>query len=156
MGCGIESAMIPKYPIRLVALVTALLFVVPVASAKTSGVFRGILVESPQGETPDRFVYLRSRNGSMRKVDTSKAQVAYDESVPKDQQTGAAADALKPGADVRITAEQESDGEWHASRIEIMGSQAKKQMFMDDDQDDDDGYQLQPMGSNRPVIRKGL
>jgi translation elongation factor EF-G len=95
----------------------------------------------------------------MRKVETSKAQVAYDESVPKEQQMGAASEALKPGADVRITAEQASDGEWHATRIDIMGSQATKQMFMDndnDDQDDEDLYQLQLNGSNRPILRKGL
>ena len=147
----------PKYSARLVALLTALLFVVPASSAKTSGVFRGILVESPQGEQAAGFVYLRARNGSMRKVETSKAQVAYDESVPKEQQTGAATDALKPGADVRITAEQEGDGEWHASRIEIMGSRASRQLFTPDDQgDDEDDYQLQPTGSNRPVIRKGV
>jgi hypothetical protein len=156
MWRGIEFRMNRKYSTRLVTLLAALLFVVPALSAKTSGVFRGILVENPHGQTPDGFVYLRARNGTMRKVETSKATVAYDESVPKEQQTGAAAEALKPGADVRITAEQEGDGEWHASRIDIMGSQASQQMFMDDDQDDDDGYQLQPVGSTRPVIRKGM
>jgi hypothetical protein len=148
-----------KYPIRPAALMLALLFLVPLMAANTSGVFRGVLVESPKGEQPNGFVYLRARNGSMRKVETSKAQVAYDESVPKEQQMGAASEALKPGTDVRITAEQASDGEWHASRIDIMGSQATKQMFMDNDdqdQDDQDLYQLQLNGSNRPILRKGL
>jgi hypothetical protein len=146
-------------PIRPVALMLALLFFVPLMAANTSGVFRGVLVESPKGEQANGFVFLRARNGSMRKVETSKAQVAYDESVPKEQQMGAASEALKPGADVRITAEQASDGEWHATRIDIMGSQATKQMFMDndnDDQDDEDLYQLQLNGSNRPILRKGL
>ena len=50
LGGGIEFPMNPKYPTRLVALLTALLFVVPAIYAKTSGVFRGILVENPQGE----------------------------------------------------------------------------------------------------------
>jgi hypothetical protein len=147
-----------KYPIRPVALMLALLFFVPLLAANTSGVFRGVLVENPKGEQAHGFVFLRARNGSMRKVETSKAQVAYDESVPKEQQMGAPSDALKPGADVRVTAEQSSDGEWHASRIDIMSSQATK-MFMDndnDDQDDEDMYQLQLNGSNRPILRKGL
>jgi hypothetical protein len=113
-------------------------------------------VENPKGEPSSGFEYLRARNGNTRKVETSKAIVAYDESVPKEQQLGAAADALKPGADVRITAQQEADGEWHASRIDILGARATKQNFMDDDQDDEDGYQLQPIDSNRPVLRKGL
>jgi len=145
-----------KYPTRLVALVVALFFVVPLMAANTSGMFRGVLVENPKGEPSSGFVYLRARNGNTRKVETSKAIVAYDESVPKEQQLGAAADALKPGADVRITAQQEADGEWHASRIDILGARATKQNFMDDDQDDEDGYQLQPIDSNRPVLRKGL
>ncbi len=146
-----------KYPTRLLALAMGLFFVVPQMAANTSGMFRGILVEGPKGEPSSGFVYLRARNGNTRKVETSKAVVAYDASVPKEQQTGAAADALKPGADVRITAEQEADGEWHASRIDIMSARSTKQLFMDnDDQDDDDGYQLQPVDSNRPVIRKGL
>jgi hypothetical protein len=148
-----------RYPIRPVALMLALLFLVPLMAANTSGVFRGVLVESPKGEQANGFVFLRARNGTMRKVETSKAQVAFDESVPKEQQMGAASEALKPGADVRITAEQASDGEWHASRIDIMGTQATKQMFMDnenDDQDDLDLYQLQLNGSNRPILRKGL
>ena len=146
-------------PIRPVALMMALLFFVPLMAANTSGVFRGVLVESPKGERANGFVFLRARNGSMRKVETSKAQVAYDESVPKEQQMGAPSEALKPGADVRVTAEQSSDGEWHASRIDIMSSQATNQMFMDndnDDQDDEDMYQLQLNGSNRPILRKGL
>ena len=153
-------AMTRKYPIRPVALMLALLFIVPLMAANTSGVFRGVLVESPKGEQANGFLYLRARNGSMRKVETSKAQVAFDDSVPKEQQMGAPSDALKPGADVRITAEQASDGEWRASRIDIMGSQATKQknMFLDndnDDQDDEDLYQLQLNGSNRPILRKG-
>ena len=148
--------MMRKYPNRLAALLAMMFFVVPLMSANTSGVFRGVLVENPHSEQGTGFVYLRARNGSMRKVETSKAQVAFDESVPKEQQVGAAADALKPGADVRITAEQESDGEWHATRIDIMSMDATKQMFMDNDQDDDDDvYQMQLKGSNRPVLRKG-
>jgi hypothetical protein len=152
-------AMTRKDPIRPVALMLALLFLVPLMAANTSGVFRGVLVESPKGEQASGFVFLRARNGSMRKVETSKAQVAYDESVPKEQQMAAASDALKPGADVRITAEQASDGEWHASRIDIMSLDATRQMYMDngnDDQDDQDLYQLQLNGSNRPILRKGL
>ena len=144
-----------KHQTRPLALLLALLFIVPLLSANTSGVFRGILVEDPHGSSKG-FLYLRSHNGNMRRVETSKATVAFDESVPKEQQMGAAADALKPGADVRITAEQEGDGEWHASRIDIMGTQATNQMFMDDDQDDENGYELQPSTSNRPVLRKGM
>ena len=133
----------------------AILFVMPLMGAKTPGIFRGVLMEIPQGEPTTGFVYLRARNGNMRKVEIAKAVIAYDASVPKEQQTTAPSDALKPGADVRITAEQEGDGEWHASRIDIMGSQTMKQQMSTDDDDDDDGYTIDPYGSTRPVIRKG-
>lgn len=112
-------------------------------------------MDIPQGEPTTGFVYLKARNGNMRKVEMTKAVIAYDDSVPKEQQTTAAREALKPGVDVRITAEQEGDGEWHASRIDIMGSQTiKQQMSTDDDDSDDDGYTIDQY-STRPVIRKG-
>ncbi len=140
---------------RAAASLLMLLFVLPLGAANTPGVFRGVLVENPEGAPASGYLYLRSRNGNVRKVEMSKAVVAYDESVPKEQQTIAAAEALKPGADVRVTASQESDGEWHASRIDILGADAAKPSSQDtDDPDEDDGYQLQPYGSNRPVIRK--
>jgi hypothetical protein len=144
-----------SYISRLAVSFMTLLFVLPVVAANTPGVFRGVLVEGPQGESGAGFVYLRSRNGNVRKVETTKAVVAYDDAVPKDQQTSSAAEALKPGTDVRITAEQTADGEWHASRIDILGNEAPKPASSDtDDPDDDDGYSLIPYGSNRPVLRK--
>ena len=112
-------------------------------------------MDIPQGEPTTGFVYLKARNGNMRKVEMTRAVIAYDDSVPKEQQTTAASEALKPGVDVRITAEQEGDGEWHASRIDILGSQTiKQQMSTDDDDNDDDGYTIDQY-STRPVIRKG-
>ncbi len=145
-------------PFRIAAFLVSLLFVLPLGAAKTPGVFRGTLVENPTGTPITGYLFLRSRNGNVRRVEMSKAVVAYDESVPKEQQVQAASEALKPGADVRVTAEQEGDGEWHASRIEILASNSTPQSIEDFDHDqnndDDDGYVLQQPGSNRPVVRK--
>ena len=52
------------------------------------------------------------------------AHVEYDEDVPAASRSRNPQDALKPGVEVRITAEQGSDGEWRASRIEILDSGA--------------------------------
>lgn len=133
-----------------------LLLVLPLCadSGATPGIFRGVLVEDPSGSQSAGFIYLRSRNGNVRRVEASKAVVAYDESVPKEKQTQGAQQALKPGADVRVTAEQQSDGEWHASRIDILGNENTTQNTQDTDDPDDDGYQLQPPGSHRPILRK--
>ena len=56
----------------------------------------------------------------MRRVDISNASIGYDESVPRDQQKPTAREHLQPGADVRVTAEQDSRGEWHASRVDVV------------------------------------
>ena len=63
---------------------------------------------------------MRSRNGGIRRVDISRAAIGYDETVPADQRKPSAGEQLVIGAEVRITAEQDSDGEWRASRIEII------------------------------------
>ncbi len=137
-------------------LLLALAVVLPLGAANTPGVFRGVVVENPQGEASTSFIFLRARTGSVRKVEMSKAVIAYDETVPKEQQGQNPSAALKPGADVRVTAEQESDGEWHASRIDILGNDASQKSVdtTDDDDDDSDMYSLQPYGSTRPVLRK--
>lgn len=55
-----------------------------------------------------------------RRVDVSRARVVYDESVPTATRLPKPEDALVAGAEVRVTAEQGSDGEWRASRVEIL------------------------------------
>lgn len=55
-----------------------------------------------------------------RRVDISHARVSYDESVPTATRLAKPEDALTAGAEVRVTAEQGSDGEWRASQVEIL------------------------------------
>jgi hypothetical protein len=55
-----------------------------------------------------------------RRVDVSHASVTYDDGVPTETRVPRAKDALTAGAEVRVTAEQSSDGEWTASRVEIL------------------------------------
>ncbi len=63
---------------------------------------------------------MRGKNGSIRRVDISHATITYDEDVPADARKASAREQLVVGAEVRITAEQDRDGEWHASRVEII------------------------------------
>ena len=88
--------------------------------AATPGSFRGTVVEGDHGSAAEGWLYVRSRNGSIRRVEISHASFGYDESVPADQRKPAAREQLDIGAEVRVTAEQGSDGEWRASRIEIL------------------------------------
>ncbi len=91
-----------------------------VANAATSGSFRGTVVEGDKGAPTEGWLYVRGRNGSIRRVDISRATIAYDETVPAEQRKPSAREQLAIGAEVRITAEQDSDGEWRASRVEII------------------------------------
>ncbi len=88
--------------------------------AGTPGSFRGTVVEGDQGSPREGWLYIRSKNGSIRRVDISQATVGYDEAVPADQRKATAREQLVIGAEVRVTAEQGSDGEWRALRVEIV------------------------------------
>ncbi len=56
----------------------------------------------------------------LRRVEIAKANVSYDESYPVAKRKPSARAALKSGIEVRVTATQGKDGEWHASQIEII------------------------------------
>jgi hypothetical protein len=88
----------------------------------TPGSFRGKIVEGPHPAADKGWIYVQARNGMVRRVEISHAQVEYDEDVPAAKRSRNPQDAVKVGAEVRITAEQGSDGEWRASQVEILAS----------------------------------
>jgi hypothetical protein len=90
--------------------------------AGTPGSFRGKIVEGPHSGTERNWIYIQARNGMVRRVEVSHARVEYDEDVPAARRSSNPQEDLKAGAEVRITAEQGSDGEWRASRIEILNA----------------------------------
>lgn len=90
------------------------------AQAATSGSFRGTVVEGDKGAPQAGWLYVRGRNGAIRRVDISQAAVSYDDAVPADERKTSAREQLAVGAEVRVTAEQNGDGEWRASRIEVI------------------------------------
>ena len=90
------------------------------SQAGTPGSFRGKVVEGAQGTSDAGWLYVQGRDGSVRRVDISHASVGYDDTVPADQRKPAAREQLAAGAEVRVTAEQGRDGEWRASRVDIL------------------------------------
>ena len=86
----------------------------------TAGSFRGTVVEGDQGSPRQGWLYVRGRNGSIRSVDISRAAIDYDDELPADRRKSSPREQLVVGAEVRVTAEQDSDGEWRASRVEII------------------------------------
>ena len=88
--------------------------------AGTPGSFRGTIVDAPNSSPGKNWIYVQGRNGTARRVEVSRANVSYDEDVPQANRVQNPSEALVPGAEVRVTAEQGSDGEWKASTIEIL------------------------------------
>ncbi len=90
--------------------------------AGTAGEFRGTVVEGP--EHPDTWVYIEGRNHSIRRVYVNGAKIRYSEDVPPTQRKTPVPKVLPAGTQVRVTAEQDNAGEWHATEIEILQVEA--------------------------------
>ncbi len=105
------------------ALVLILLFAIWLAIvllwAGTPGVFQGKVVVSPDPQQ-DGWLFVQAPNGSVRRVQVADAQFAYGEEVPRKDRQSVVPRKLPSGTRVRVTAEQNSSGEWRASRVEIV------------------------------------
>ena len=102
------------------ALLCAIFALSIAGNAGTPGSFRGTIVDGPHSIAGEHWIYVQGRNGMARRVEVSHARVTYDEGVPTETRLPKAEDALTSGAEVRVTAEQGSDGEWKATRVEIL------------------------------------
>jgi len=100
---------------------------IPSVLLATSGSFRGIIVEPPESDAKHGVIYIKGRNGLVRKVDISAAVIVYGDSVPREKRQNKPESALKSGTDVRVTAEQGDSGNWKASEIEIVGPDDDRQ-----------------------------
>jgi hypothetical protein len=103
--------------------------------AGTPGTFRGVLVEGPTSSRADGWVFIKGKNGLLRKVEIKRADVRYEEKFPEEKRKKAPKLALKPGIEVRVTATQGSDGEWHASQVEIVDPDGGRELPPDPDPD---------------------
>ena len=115
---------------RVLLLVASLVLLSTALLAGTPGVFRGTLVSGPGNEKIDgRWIYVKGRNGTLRRVEISRAKVIYMDSVPEAKREKMPETALKPGAVVRVTAQQDKDGEWRAEEVELLGDDEVEQMY---------------------------
>jgi hypothetical protein len=86
--------------------------------AGTPGIFQGQVYRDQNAASG--WIYVQSRNGMLRKVEVSRARVVYSASVPAADRAKEPRQDLIQGAEVRVTAEQDGEGEWRASRVEIL------------------------------------
>ena len=80
------------------------------------GTFQGELVGAPKAG----YLYVKGKNGMLRRVQLGSARITYGAQVPANRRSSDPSSNLVPGAVVRVTAEEGADGEWHARAIVLL------------------------------------
>jgi hypothetical protein len=109
---------------RPLSLLFSLLLLGSVVSAGPIGVFQGELLDGPQAG----WLYVKGKNGMLRRVQLGKANVVYGMEVPANRRVGDAVVELMRGAVVKVTAEQGSDGEWRARKVVLVHLASSRQV----------------------------
>jgi len=104
----------------ILVLIFAALLSSPQVSA-VDGTFRGKVIDPPANQpVAPGWIYVQGRNRMLRRVEVAHAVVVFGESIPEHQRHKCNADCLSAGQEVRVTARQDSAGEWRAKRVEIL------------------------------------
>ncbi len=101
-----------------------LLSLLPTILFATPGSFRGVIVRGPD-ENPG-WIWVKGANGLLRKVGVNGAHIVYDDAVPRGDREPQPERSIKSGVEIRVTADQDGDGEWRASKIEILNLKASE------------------------------
>ena len=85
-----------------------------------TGSFTGQVVNGPNFDSGKKWVFVQAPKGATRKVEISSAKISFGSAVPQKSRAAKPEDAIREGAQVRVTASQDGQGEWKASAVEIM------------------------------------
>ena len=104
----------------VVSLTLGLLIFALLLSA-ADGTFRGRVIDPPVN-TPaiHGWIFVQGRNRMLRRVEVSHAVVVFGDEVPASEHRKCNSECLSAGQEVRVTARQDSAGEWRAKRVEIL------------------------------------
>jgi hypothetical protein len=95
-----------------------LLAALPLSAA--DGLFQGLVVDPPvDSPLQHGWIFVQGRNHMLRRVEVSHAVIVVLQGKPE-RGRKCRMECLAPGQEVRITAEQDSHGEWRAKRVEIL------------------------------------
>ena len=72
------------------------------------------------------WIYVQGRNRMVRRVDVTHATIVSGQQTSTGQGKKCDLECLAIGQEVRITAEQDTSGEWRAKRVEILGAARSK------------------------------
>lgn len=85
------------------------------------GTFRGRIVNAPASEKAvPGWIFVQGKNHMLRRVEVAHALIVFGEDVPVSQHRHCTTECLSPGQEVRITAYQDTAGEWRAKQVEIL------------------------------------
>ena len=104
--------------LRLAIAACLVLSLLPALLSAATGSFRGVIVRGAD-DNPG-WIWVKGADGMLRKVGVSGARVVYDNAVPNVDRERRPQLSMKSGVEIRVTANQDGDGEWRASRIEIL------------------------------------
>ena len=76
-------------------LLTLCLTVLPLMAA-TPGTFRGVVVDAPASSRIDGWIFIKGKNGMLRKVEIKTASVHYEDTFPAAKRKGSPKASLKP------------------------------------------------------------
>lgn len=92
---------------------------IPLSAA--DGTFRGKVIDPPKNiPLVPGWIYVQGKNLMLRRVEVAHAVVVFGDDVPFKQRHKCDSECLSAGQDVRVTARQDSAGEWRAKRVEIL------------------------------------
>jgi hypothetical protein len=104
----------------ILVLIFALLLSSPQVSA-VDGTFRGKVIDPPANlPLAKGWIFVQGRNRMLRRVEVAHAVVVFGDDIPERQRHKCNAECLSAGQEVRVTARQDSAGEWRAKRVEIL------------------------------------
>jgi hypothetical protein len=107
--------------VALIVLVSATAFGVP-------GTFRGRVHEG--ADIKPGWIYVEAINGNLRLVDVRRANIHYEDpeedAAPAQPRSREDVPKLVTGTEVRVTAEQDRRGHWHATDVEVLRETSRK------------------------------
>jgi len=85
------------------------------------GTFQGKVVEAPQGaDARPGWIFVEGHNHLLRRVDVSHAVIVLAPGVVPSRRGKCDWECITAGQEIKITAGQDSSGEWRAKRVEIL------------------------------------
>jgi hypothetical protein len=98
-----------------------LMLIAPLSGFSAEGIFQGKVVNPPADQPVRRgWIFVQGGNRLLRRVEISKAIITFGQQVPSSQRRKCGPECLEPGQEIRVIANQGSDGEWRARRVEIL------------------------------------